>query len=184
MPLGKGPVPSSDTAYAFLNSDAIQSNATSAPTPAGYERSFQNLHASSSGVNSLGYLLFDTYDTETCATKCDEKEGCLAVNIYYERAPSLDVGDQCPDPPSTTNIKCVFWGVAVDESNTKNSGYTDLSFVVAIAGSNGYTKGSGAGSVGKGSDASPRVHSTPNYALLLAPLFLSSIWYAFPNGNC
>ena len=74
------------------------------------------------------------------------KTNCASVNIFFERDPTLTVGLDCPNPASTTIIKCVFWGSPVSKDNTKNSGYTDNSFVVAIAGSNGYVKEDGASS--------------------------------------
>lgn len=43
---GSGPVPSPDTASAFLAYSAFASAATSAPTPSGYTQAFSNLNAS------------------------------------------------------------------------------------------------------------------------------------------
>lgn len=45
---GSGPVPSPDTASAFLAYSAFASAATSAPTPSGYTQAFSNLNASNS----------------------------------------------------------------------------------------------------------------------------------------
>ncbi|PSN74204.1 hypothetical protein BS50DRAFT_605806 [Corynespora cassiicola Philippines] len=140
-PTGYGPVPTPDTQYEFLNSPEISSLAKEAPTPSGYSLSFQDLHASSSAYGYLGFISLESYDTNGCASKCNEKEGCQAVNIFVERSPTLNVGPECPNPSSTSVIKCVFWGGPVNKDNTNNAGYTDNSFVVAIAGSNGYNKG-------------------------------------------
>lgn len=81
----------------------------------------------------------NSYDTLTCASKCNDITGCVAFNIYFERDPSLDPNaQQCPNPPSVTNIKCVWWGVPVSKSTATNSGQYRDSFEVVIAGSNGY----------------------------------------------
>lgn len=55
----------------------------------------------------MGYTLLDSYDTIGCANKCNAIYGCQAFNVYYERDPSEapDV-NSCPNPPSTTYIKC------------------------------------------------------------------------------
>lgn len=47
-------------------------------------------------------------------------------------------GTGCGNPPSTTNIKCVFWGGPVTQDNAKNAGQWRTNFQVVIAGSNGY----------------------------------------------
>lgn len=138
MPKGKGPVPSPDSPYAFLNSEELASAANKAPTPSGYKQSFKNLHASTTANGYLGYVALDSYDTTLCASKCDEQESCQAINIFFERNPTLQVGSECPNPPSTTYIKCVFWGDLVTKDNTNNTGYTNNAFLVVAAGSNGY----------------------------------------------
>lgn len=57
----------------------------------------------------------------------------------FKRDPSLnpDASD-CPNPPSTINIKCVFWGGAATAANANNFGQWRDNFQVLIAGSNGY----------------------------------------------
>ncbi|THY05458.1 hypothetical protein D6D01_09999 [Aureobasidium pullulans] len=113
--------------------------ALSAQTPSDYSLAFSNKQASS---NALGYLGFDTmdeYDVAKCAQQCTAKFGCSSFNIYFERDPSLDPTPQaCPDPPSVTMIKCVYWGGQATDSNTVNVGQPRADFKVAIAGSNGY----------------------------------------------
>jgi hypothetical protein len=140
MPTGKGPVPSPDSAVEFETYAPFASAATSAPTPTGYKQTFKNLQAASTADDYLGYVSLDSYDVTNCTTQCSEKSGCNAVNIYFERDPTLQLAPECPNPPSTTFIKCVFWGGAVTKSNTNNTGNTYLAngFQVKIAGSNGY----------------------------------------------
>lgn len=138
MPLGKGPVPTPDSVSEFLQSDELSSPANNAPTPSNYTQSFKNLHGSSTANNYLGYITLDSYDINACASNCTSQSDCQAINIFFERDPTLDVGPECQNPPSTTTIKCVFWGSAVAEQNTQNEGYHNYEFVVAIAGSNGY----------------------------------------------
>ncbi|KAF1995753.1 hypothetical protein P154DRAFT_398084, partial [Amniculicola lignicola CBS 123094] len=139
-PLGKGPIPTPDTQYAFLNSAVLKSLSSSAPIPSNYTLSFSGLKASSSATSFLGYIALDTYNTSYCAQQCNRQPNCTAINIFFERDPTLEVGEGCENPPSTTFIKCAFWGGVVTRGNTVNAGYTDGGFVVAIAGSNGYLK--------------------------------------------
>lgn len=106
----------------------------------------------------MGYTTLTSYNTTECAADCNKIDGCVAFNLYYERDPSLDPNAQsCPNPPSVTNIKCVFWGVPVSKATATNNGQFRTSspppfplsshppnnlpgdsFQVVIAGSNGY----------------------------------------------
>ncbi|KAF2735677.1 hypothetical protein EJ04DRAFT_563183 [Polyplosphaeria fusca] len=140
MPTGKGPVPSPDSALAFETYAPFASAATGAPIPTGYKQTFKNLQAASTADDYLGYVSMDSYDVSNCTAQCTAKKGCEAVNIYFERDPTLALSPECPNPPSTTFIKCVFWGGPVMKSNTNNNGTTYLTngFEVIIAGSNGY----------------------------------------------
>ncbi|KAK8011633.1 hypothetical protein PG990_010598 [Apiospora arundinis] len=138
QPLGAGAVPSPDTASAFLSYADFASQASAAPTPSGYNQAFSNLAASSSAYGYMGYTTLQSYDTALCASKCNAISGCSAINIYFERDPTVEPADSCPDPASTTNIKCVFWGGPVSADNTKNDGQWRNKFQVVIAGSNGY----------------------------------------------
>jgi hypothetical protein len=138
-PKGAGPVPSPDNSYTFLNYNVFADFAKNATTPTNYTQSFSNLHASTTASNYLGVAELSTYDTANCSAQCDARAGCTAINIFFERSPTQNV--ECPNPPSSTLIKCGFWGDAVTKTNTVNSGFTDQTFVVAIAGSNGYNKG-------------------------------------------
>lgn len=111
---GKGPVPSPDTASAFLAYAPFASLASAAPTPTGYNLAFKNLQAENNALGYMGFTLLDTYDTNLCASKCNEIYGCNAFNIAFERSPSKDPspkGGACDQPPTTTFIKCVFWYV-------------------------------------------------------------------------
>lgn len=86
----------------------------------------------------MGYTLLKTYDTQSCADKCNAMFGCQAINIYFERDPSVAPGPGCTDPASVTYIKCVFWGGPLTTSNANNFGQFQSQFQVAIAGSNAY----------------------------------------------
>jgi hypothetical protein len=85
QPLGKGPVPTPDTAEAFLAMQEFADAANNAPVPAGYVNKFKNLKGSNNAVAYLGYNTLDTYDTQACADICTAKEGCSSFNIceYY-----------------------------------------------------------------------------------------------------
>lgn len=97
----------------------------------------------------MGYTLLPAYDANLCAQKCNAITGCNSINIYFERNPTLDPDDpSCSNPPSTTNIKCVFWGGSVSAENALNTGQWRGDFEVVIAGSNGYVKQGAATPVG------------------------------------
>ena len=87
QPTGAGPVPSPDTASAFLQDDALASSASGAPTPSGYKNVFTNLQKSNSAYGYLGFSTLKSYDTQSCANKCNAVKGCQSFNIYFERDP-------------------------------------------------------------------------------------------------
>jgi hypothetical protein len=132
-----------DSAASFRADAKISAVATTAnPAPIGYFQTYNNKQAASSAMNYLGYTVVDTgngYDVSWCASKCSSKAGCTAFNIYFERDPTLDPGPGCPNPPAFANIKCSFWGTALDETSATNTGQFRYDFEVAIAGSNAYT---------------------------------------------
>ncbi|KAG9604895.1 hypothetical protein KCU77_g774, partial [Aureobasidium melanogenum] len=142
QPVGAGPVPSPDTASAFLAYASFASIASAAPTPSGYSRQYVNQMGSSNAYGYLGFTTLKTYDVNLCASKCNAINGCISINIYFERDPTVDPGSGnsgCANPPSTTTIKCVFWGGPLSSSDAVNTGQWRNQFQVVIAGSNGYT---------------------------------------------
>ncbi|GAM90385.1 hypothetical protein ANO11243_084280 [Dothideomycetidae sp. 11243] len=132
------PVVATDTPTAFSNNTAFASIALAAPVPSGYVQRFQNLNASNNAYGYMGYTTLDSYDTALCAKKCTALKGCSSINIYFERDPSVEPAAACPNPPSYTMIKCVFWGGPVNTANALNTGQWRQNFQVVIAGSNGY----------------------------------------------
>lgn len=54
LPTGAGPVPTPDTASAFLSYSVFSSIASAAPTPSGYAQSFVNLNAEN---NAYAYMV-------------------------------------------------------------------------------------------------------------------------------
>ncbi|KAL1301923.1 hypothetical protein AAFC00_002386 [Neodothiora populina] len=138
QPTGYGPVPSPDSAAAFLAYAPFASSASAAAVPAGYVQTFKNLNASNNAYGYLGYTALKSYDSNLCASKCNAINACAAFNIYYERDPTVNPGPNCNNPASTTLIKCVFWGGPVNAGNAQNSGQYRSNFHVVIAGSNGY----------------------------------------------
>lgn len=89
QPAGAGPVPSPDTASAFLSYADFAAQASAAPVPSGYSLAFSNLAASSSAYGYMGYTTLQSYDTALCASKCNAITGCSAINIYFERDPTV-----------------------------------------------------------------------------------------------
>ncbi|XP_014554341.1 hypothetical protein COCVIDRAFT_50074, partial [Bipolaris victoriae FI3] len=138
--LGSGPVPSSDSPEAFLAFSELSDAASSAKTPEGYVNVFQNKKASSQTSSYMGYFSLSTYDTEACAAKCSTTTGCLSFNILFERDPQKVPATACPNPTSTTVIKCVLWGTVLSPETATNDGQWRNDFHVVIAGSNGYVR--------------------------------------------
>ncbi|KAG4033904.1 hypothetical protein MFRU_004g04000 [Monilinia fructicola] len=140
QPAGAGPTSTPDTAEAFLADPQYNAIASSASTPAGYKLAFSQLQGSSQTTSYLGYKTLESYDTEGCAAFCDQQEGCIAFNLYLERDPTVDPGSNCTNPASTTNYKCVKWGVQISDKTATNIGQYRQNFHVVISGSNGYNK--------------------------------------------
>ncbi|RMZ75472.1 hypothetical protein DV738_g5463, partial [Chaetothyriales sp. CBS 135597] len=141
LALGSGPVPYSDTKAAFLEDADLSTAAENAPTPEGWISVFTNLQgATQAPMGYLGYDSLTSYNTEECADNCDALDGCRAINIYFERDPVVTPGEDCPDPDSTTVIKCVYWGTAIGPDTATNREQRHRDFEVAVAGSNGYVR--------------------------------------------
>ncbi|KAI0523881.1 hypothetical protein F5B22DRAFT_659634 [Xylaria bambusicola] len=135
---GNGPIPEDDSAEGFLAFSAFKEAAESAKTPNGYALNYRNLNSSSNAYGYMGFALMDSYDTESCASQCTSIYGCHSFNIFFERDPAIQPGDGCPNPKSTTLIKCVFWGGPTSTDNSKNTGFRYYGFDIVIAGSNAY----------------------------------------------
>lgn len=71
-PSGYGPVTTNpkDDAASFLANPVYANTANSAAVPAGYVQTFKNLNASSSAYGYLGFTNLQSYNPQTCATKC------------------------------------------------------------------------------------------------------------------
>ncbi|KAI4854238.1 hypothetical protein E4T44_00300 [Aureobasidium sp. EXF-8845] len=139
QPTGISHTSSPDTDQGFIADTYYPGIALAASPPTGYTEAFKNSNASNNALGYLGFSLMSSYDTSVCAARCDKVNGCLAINIYFERDPSVDPNDaSCVDPTSYTQIKCVYWGGPVTLSNALNFGQYRNKFHVVIAGSNGY----------------------------------------------
>lgn len=112
-----------------------QTWANSAPTPDGYTLVFSNLSASLEASNYLGLYPLDFYDPLTCAATCDSQPSCHAFNVFLERDPPMNTG--CAKPTSTTNYRCILFGVPVTSLLATNTDEYVGNFHIVIAGSNG-----------------------------------------------
>lgn len=85
----------------------------------------------------------------------------------YERAPTVhpDYGAGCPNPPSTTLIKCVLWGQTINTDIALNWGEERCDFHVLVAGSNYYLKQSALQNLSEYGFFGPRGEYVPNYAM-------------------
>ncbi|GME50821.1 Carbohydrate-binding CenC-like protein [Neofusicoccum parvum] len=129
-----------DATYdSFRSNSTFSDKALSVSDPQGYFAAFKGKLAASSALMYLGYTLLQEYDPSSCSSICNTKQGCLSFNIYFEMDPSVDPGDSCPNPAPLVNIKCDFWGAALDSSTAASDGNLRQQFHVAIAGSNAYT---------------------------------------------
>lgn len=139
QPAGLDIHPSPDTPDAFLSYPYFASTALAATPPTGFTQTFSNLNASSVVSGYLGATYMDTYSPQACANLCSNVMGCVAINTYFERKPSLYPDDaSCANPNSTTAIVCVFWGGPVDAPTATNYGQWWMQFQKVVAGSNGY----------------------------------------------
>ena len=128
-----------DTANAFVAEKYFSKVAKAAKVPMGFASVFSDTKASPNAPGYLGFTLMDTYDVNTCANKCNAIKDCTSFNVYYERDPSVNPNDaSCSNPPSSTNIKCVWWSSAISPEVNINNGQKQNDFQVVIAGSNGY----------------------------------------------
>ena len=126
------------TSHELLALIVFQDAANGATTPAGYASAFQNGNASINAPKYMGSTALKSYDLAQCAAICDKSDGCNAFNVFFERAPSMTPdAKNCPNPPSTTYIKCSLWGNAVSVQQATNSGQWRDNFQVVITGSNG-----------------------------------------------
>jgi hypothetical protein len=163
---GNGPLPLEDTPKAFQALKNISDSATSAVTPSGYISSYVNTNATYNEPKLFaGYTDLDTYDVQRCkclhlvprclapptlkpstykfksgADICDSVPSCNAFTTYFERSPTMYPGPRCPNPPSSTKIKCAMWRGTITSDMPMNSGQYQQDFLVVIAGSNAYVK--------------------------------------------
>merc|ERR1712230_259531 len=72
------------------------------------------------------------------AEHCKKDEGCVGFNMYFERSPSYATSDTCRDPPSTTYIKCTFYGFPISTEASTNKQQHRHDFDVVRAGSNAH----------------------------------------------
>nr|OQO29835.1 hypothetical protein B0A51_01992 [Rachicladosporium sp. CCFEE 5018] len=143
-PLGSGPVSIPDTLDSFLTDPQYTSIALSAPPAPSYAQVFSNLNASLSNANggSLGYTLLPSYSPPACALACDARSGCVAFNLYFQREPSVVIGDGCDGEgvASTTWIVCALWSGVVSGEGAVNEGEVQGGFGVGVRGSGGWVR--------------------------------------------
>jgi len=138
LPKGYGPVSDPDTPDAFQSNSAYAQAANNAIVPDGYSLAFLGLTGATSAASYLGYYTLTAYDAIKCQQYCDATDGCYAFNMYMERDPSIAPAAACPNPASTTTIKCSLWGTHICDSSATNNGQWREQFHVLVAASNGY----------------------------------------------
>ena len=164
----------------------MQSIAFNPTTPSGYTLAFQGANASVSMSSYMGFTNLKEYNPSTCSAVCDQYKDCQSFNIYLERSPSVSPNDQmCPNPPSTTNIRCSFWATASSSQQATNTGQWRSNFQVVIAASNGLPP-SRPPCMGKRANETYLAYnkgttSSPNTAA--ASPDANSVWKAAATGN-
>lgn len=123
-----------------MNYGPYHLTAMSAVTPPGYQRTFRDMNASVSANSYLGLQTMRSYDTVGCSKWCDNTTLCTGFNIFHERDPVQDPGQNCPNPPTIVNYKCTLWGSGVELAAANNFGQWREQYQVVISGSNGYEK--------------------------------------------
>jgi hypothetical protein len=125
METGAGEVPSPGDDNTFVNWPSFTTQAKNALVPQGWQQTFSNLQGESQisvrvlaanlflvlltpNQGYMSYIILQTYDTQKCADSCSAINGCMSFNIAFERTPTQVPADACPNPPSSTAIKCVF----------------------------------------------------------------------------
>jgi hypothetical protein len=143
------------------------------------------LTASNSADKYMGFTLLKSYDVASCVNQCSSISGCNSVNIYFERDPTInpDSSTCSQNPPSTINIKCVFWGGAVVSANANNFGQWRANFQVLIAGSNGYMKSSYASQLAAQASATTSSSSPAAATATNAAGNIYTIYYSSDSTN-
>lgn len=134
-------IPSPNNPSGFLTDSKLAKIAKDGTVyPAGYTTNFTNQYGSLFANNYITYQQLPSYNITQCASLCDSTPGCQAFNIYFERDPVQDPGSACPNPSSSTMVRCALWGSQVSLSQAQNIGEWRTDFMVVIQGSNGYNK--------------------------------------------
>ncbi|KAI4696119.1 uncharacterized protein J4E88_000291 [Alternaria novae-zelandiae] len=139
---GSGPKVFPDTPEAFQAYTPFSDAASSAVTPPGYVQSYSNLLTTYDEPSQfVHYMTMDSYDVDLCAAECDNDAKCNAFTIFFERQPAhAPHGIHCPNPESTTYIKCDLWSGTILPNIAINEGQTREDFHVVMAGANAYVK--------------------------------------------
>jgi hypothetical protein len=185
QPLGISYNSAPDTAAAFAADSYYGLKAAAAAAPAGYVQTMSNLNASNSADKYMGFTLLKSYDVASCVNQCSSISGCNSVNIYFERDPTInpDSSTCSQNPPSTINIKCVFWGGAVVPANANNFGQWRANFQVLIAGSNGYMKSDYASQLAAQASATTSSSSSAAASATNAAGNIYTIYYSSDSTN-
>ncbi|KAF4555635.1 Hypothetical protein D9617_2g055980 [Elsinoe fawcettii] len=170
---------SPDDPNSFVKDSYYTNAATTAKTPTEYSVVFTNLVAANSADNYLGFTFMDSYDVAKCAYQCTGMTNCVAFNVYFERDPTLwPDATSCPNPPSLSRIKCVWWGAPVSLDNARNYGQKLASFDVVVAGSNGYENTARASAY-----KSAQATKTAGGAVATATATTNSVWIVYYSAD-
>jgi len=135
-----GYVPTINTPSGFLQDISLVNQSANAFSSAGYTSIFSGLSAAVSNSAYLGYRELSQYNVTQCTALCDALSACQSVNLFFERAPVINPGVGCENPPSATIIRCSLWGVAINSTMATNVGQWRSNFMVVITGSIAFLK--------------------------------------------
>ncbi|KAG9191065.1 hypothetical protein G6011_09153 [Alternaria panax] len=142
LSLGHGTPIFPDTPEAFQAYAPFANDALAATTPTGYVQSYANLLTTYNAPSQfVHYVSMDEYNVDQCANACDNDAECNAFTIFFERQPIVSPASKlCPNPHSTTLIKCDLWSGTILPDIAINHGQLREQFHVVMAGSNAYVK--------------------------------------------
>lgn len=139
-----GPDVSTLTAEQWSALPNWKQTALTANTPQGFYQvaNWRALTAAAEAQPYRGYTAnMTSYDTDKCAARCKDIDGCTSFTIYFERNPKINLDRKtCPTSEAQTIIKCAFYGLSLSANqSTAHGQYTGANFFTSKAGSNAYT---------------------------------------------
>lgn len=104
---GNGFSPIPDTVEMFRSNPAFRVYSGAAVAPPNYTIVFSEDHRIFSTGKVVKYVKIPGYDPHICAELCNQVPACQSFNLFFERTPTLWLGPNCTNSPSSATIRCV-----------------------------------------------------------------------------